>query len=110
MFNNSVTALVTEGFFIKDVINLPQPSGSSVQEVPPARTKTLVFCNALEKPFTPSVISAAVKLRIINISGLPPAFSTALETSYSLFVPGRSGIKKRGFANRDFGFITTPLL
>ena len=85
-------------FLRNEVMNLPEPSGSSAPEKPPGINKTFALDSAVANSFTERFRWSAVRLLTTNISASPPAFSTALAVSYSQFVPGNTGIRNLGLS------------
>ncbi len=104
----SITASLSIGFLNTEVMNFPEPSGSSPALNPPG---IAIICDSLILSaicFIDSSILILLKFLNTNISASPPALSKTFAVSYSQFVPGNTGINTFGFAIPPFPFITLP--
>ena len=105
----SIVFSLIRSFLKNDVMNLPDPSGSSPPENPPGIK--IIWDNSI--CFANSSIdlsmSSEVKLRIIIILGIPPALAIAFAESYSQFVPGNTGIRTCGFEASERAFLYSCL-
>ena len=80
-------------------MNLPEPSGSSPEEKPPGKAMICALLTAARISLMESSMACGLRLRMTTGVTTAPARSKARCVSYSQFVPGKTGMKTRGFAN-----------
>ena len=85
------------GFLSVAAMNLPEPSGSSPPEKPPGSMRICALLMPEVIACTDSSTACGVRLRMTSASTSPPAFSKARCVSYSQLMPGKTGMKMRGF-------------